>query len=148
MDENDNVVDGWKISDKKAKSGLAGTPDFASVILDNLKLAGVQQAHKEDRITFTSLTGWPGKFICAEGRFEASDEWLVVSGSAQSTSHQPLAVRRAAIRIGRNSAPSPAPTSSPQRVKQRTPISTSSSPAPSTTTPTPPNSRSSAAFRC
>ena len=100
VDENDDVVDGWKISDKKATSGLAGTPDFASVILDNLKLAGVQQAHKEDRITFTSLTGWPGKFICAEGRFEASDEWLVVSGSAQSTSHQPLAVRRAAILIG------------------------------------------------
>ena len=69
VDENDNVVDGWKISDKKAKCGLAGTPDFASVILDNLKLAGVQQAHKEDRITFTSLAGWPGKFICAEGRY-------------------------------------------------------------------------------
>ena len=36
---------------------------------ENLKLAGVQQAHKEDRITFTSLTGWPGKYICAEGRY-------------------------------------------------------------------------------
>ncbi|SPE54216.1 Adenine specific DNA methylase (Mod-related) [Verrucomicrobia bacterium] len=69
MDENDNVVDGWKMSDKKAKSGFAGTPDFASVILENLKIAGVQQAHKEDRITFTSLTGWPGKYICAEGRY-------------------------------------------------------------------------------
>ncbi len=69
MDENDNVVDGWKISEKKAKAGLAGTPDFASVILDDLKLAGVQQAHKEDRITFTSLAGWPGNFICAEGRY-------------------------------------------------------------------------------
>jgi adenine-specific DNA-methyltransferase len=69
VDENDNVVDGWKISDKKTKAGFAGTPDFASVILDNLKLAGVQQAHKEDRITFTSLAGWPGKFICAEGRY-------------------------------------------------------------------------------
>ena len=69
VDENDNVVDGWRISEKKAKSGLAGTPDFATVILDNLKMAGVQQAHKEDRITFTSLAGWPGKFICAEGRY-------------------------------------------------------------------------------
>jgi adenine-specific DNA-methyltransferase len=29
----------------------------------------VQQAHKEDRITFTSLAGWPGRFICAEGTF-------------------------------------------------------------------------------
>ena len=39
------------------------------MILENLKAAGVQQAHKEDRITFTGLTGWPGDFICAEGRF-------------------------------------------------------------------------------
>ena len=31
--------------------------------------AGVQQAHKEDRITFTSLTPWPGRYICAEGRY-------------------------------------------------------------------------------
>jgi len=69
VDENDNVVDGWKVSENKTKAPFAGTPDFASVILDNLKLAGVQQAHKEDRITFTSLAGWPGKFICAEGRY-------------------------------------------------------------------------------
>ena len=43
--------------------------DFAQMILDNLKAAGVQQAAKEDRITFTSLTGWPGRLICAEGTF-------------------------------------------------------------------------------
>jgi len=43
--------------------------DFAEVILENLKASGVQQAHKEDRVTFTALTGWPGKFICAEARF-------------------------------------------------------------------------------
>ena len=29
----------------------------------------MQQAHKEDRIAFTSITGWPGNFICAEGRY-------------------------------------------------------------------------------
>ena len=28
--------------------------DFAQMILENLKTAGVQQAHKEDNITFTS----------------------------------------------------------------------------------------------
>ncbi|MCC3246030.1 site-specific DNA-methyltransferase [Methylocystis sp. WRRC1] len=43
--------------------------DFAAMILENLRAAGVQQAHKEDKIVFTSLTGWPGRFICAEGRF-------------------------------------------------------------------------------
>lgn len=69
VDENDNVVDNWKISEKKPRSAVAGIKDFASIILENLKLAGVQQAHKEDRITFTSLIGWPGNYICAEGRY-------------------------------------------------------------------------------
>ena len=43
--------------------------DFAALILDNLRRAGVQQAHRDDKIDFTSLTGWPGDYICAEGRF-------------------------------------------------------------------------------
>jgi len=47
--------------------------DFAQMILDNLKAAGVQQAAKEDRISFTSLTGWPGNYICAEGTYVESD---------------------------------------------------------------------------
>ena len=46
-----------------------GSHRLRPMVLENLKTAGVQQAHKEDRITFTSLTGWPGRFICAEGRF-------------------------------------------------------------------------------
>ena len=136
VDENDNVVDGWKISEKKAKSGLAGTPDFASVILENLKMAGVQQAHKEDRITFTSLAGWPGKFICAEGRYlEGKGDNAPAESAPPSSS-------------ARNSAPSPAPTLSPPPAKPPTPTSTSSSPAPSTTTPIPPSSRNSAASPC
>jgi adenine-specific DNA-methyltransferase len=44
--------------------------DFVGIILENLKTAGVQQAHKEDRITFTALTPWPGELICAEGRYQ------------------------------------------------------------------------------
>ena len=69
VDENDDVVDGWRIHEDKGKAGFAGTPDFASVILENLRIAGVQQAHREDRISFTSLVGWPGEYICAEGRY-------------------------------------------------------------------------------
>jgi adenine-specific DNA-methyltransferase len=40
------------------------------MILENLKTAGVQQAHKEDKISFTALTPWPGDLVCAEGRYE------------------------------------------------------------------------------
>jgi adenine-specific DNA-methyltransferase len=44
--------------------------DFVQVILENLRNAGVQQAHKEDKITFTSLVPWPGELICAEGAYD------------------------------------------------------------------------------
>ena len=47
--------------------------DFVSMILDNLKIAGVQQSHKEDKIDFTVLTPWPGEMICAEGRYMEGD---------------------------------------------------------------------------
>ena len=43
------------------------------MILENLKVAGVQQAHKEDKIQFTSLTGWAGTWVCAEGRYREGD---------------------------------------------------------------------------
>ncbi len=43
---------------------------FVEMIIDNLRTAGVQQAHKEDKIDFISLTPWPGDLICAEGRYE------------------------------------------------------------------------------
>jgi adenine-specific DNA-methyltransferase len=41
--------------------------DFGQIILENLKTAGVQQAHKNDKIDFISLTSWPGDLVCAEG---------------------------------------------------------------------------------
>ena len=43
--------------------------NFVQIILENLKTAGVQQAHKQDKISFTSLTPWPGDLVCAEGRY-------------------------------------------------------------------------------
>ena len=48
-------------------------PDFASMILENLKTAGVQQAHREDRISFSSLAPWPGHYVYGEGRYEEAD---------------------------------------------------------------------------
>ena len=39
------------------------------MILEQLATAGVQQAHKEDRIAFAAVSPWPGAYICAEGRY-------------------------------------------------------------------------------
>jgi adenine-specific DNA-methyltransferase len=33
----------------------------------------VQQAHREDRITFTALMPWPGDLVCADGRYTEGD---------------------------------------------------------------------------
>ncbi|MBD9529142.1 site-specific DNA-methyltransferase [Paracoccus sp. PAR01] len=71
VDWNDELVDLHEAAEdrRKATERAERVEDFAQMILENLKAAGVQQAHKEDRITFTSLTGWPGRYICAEGHF-------------------------------------------------------------------------------
>jgi len=70
VDENDELID--KVADMRSHYGKG--MDFTQSILENLKVAGVQQAHKENRISFISLTPWPGDMICAEGRYiEGSD---------------------------------------------------------------------------
>ncbi|HFO1396114.1 DNA methyltransferase [Pseudomonas aeruginosa] len=63
VDEEDNLID--HVAETQAEYGQ----DFASLILANLRTAGVQQAHKADKIEFTSLEPWPGDLICAEGRY-------------------------------------------------------------------------------
>ena len=68
VDENDELIGG--VGDALHRYSVH--TDFAEMILDNLSVAGVQQAHKEDKITFTSLTPWPGDLICAEGRYVES----------------------------------------------------------------------------
>lgn len=65
VDENDELIDGVK----EGKGGYGAGRDFTSLILENLKTAGVQQAHKEDKIVFSTLNPWPGDLICAEGRY-------------------------------------------------------------------------------
>jgi adenine-specific DNA-methyltransferase len=69
VDENDELLDGLAVSKGEDEQG------FVRMILENLKTAGVQQAHKEDKITFSSIGPWPGALVCAEGRYiEAEKE--------------------------------------------------------------------------
>ena len=91
VDENDELID--TLHQQQAQH--AAKQSFPQMILDNLKTAGVQQAHKEDRITFTALTAWPGYLICAEGRY-------IEQGSKVGADATALAgvEKRAAIFIG------------------------------------------------
>ena len=63
VDENDELIDILK----EGSAEYGAKQSFPQMILENLKTAGVQQAHKEDRIAFTALAPWPGHLVCAEG---------------------------------------------------------------------------------
>lgn len=69
VDENDELIDGLR----EGGDAYDAKPSFPEMILENLKTAGVQQAHKEGRIAFTSLMPWPGDLVCAEGRYLEGD---------------------------------------------------------------------------
>ena len=83
VDENDELIDAFK----DAGAGDTEKQTFPQMIMENLKAAGVHQAHKEDRISFTALKPWPGHLVCAEG--------LYLEGDAEAG-----AEKRAAIFIG------------------------------------------------
>ena len=68
MDENDDLVEPFCVAESAPKT------DFATMILENLKTTGVQQAHKEDRIVFSSLVPFPGTFICGDGRYQEGEK--------------------------------------------------------------------------
>ena len=95
VDEDDELIDNLA----EDKLGYGGVQDFATVILEHLRTSGVQQAHKEDRISFTSIKPWPGDLVCAEGRyFEGSTERIakaIVDGDPDSGDE-----KRAGIFIG------------------------------------------------
>ena len=80
VDENGDVI-------AESSNGYGTEYDFTQVMLDNLETSGVQQAHREDRIEFSSITPWPGRLVCAEGGY-------VEGGEENGTE------RRAAIFIG------------------------------------------------
>jgi len=65
MDEHDELID----TSNETSPEYGAKQSFPQMILENLKTSGVQQAHKEDKITFTALTPWPGYLVCAEARY-------------------------------------------------------------------------------
>ena len=87
VDENDELID--PLMDQS--EAYADTQTFLNIMLDTLKVAGVQQAHKEDKIEFSSREIWPGAYISAVGRVALNEE-AADKGSSQE--------QRAAIFVG------------------------------------------------
>lgn len=65
--------DGDAVDLTESRLGFTAKKNFTELILENLKAAGVQQAHREDKIMLSSLSPWPGDLICAEGRYREGD---------------------------------------------------------------------------
>ena len=67
----EELIDAFDAAEGKrapAVADLAGH-DFAAIVTDYLKAEGVKQQAKGDRISFDSLSPWPGNFIGATGSF-------------------------------------------------------------------------------
>ena len=75
VNDDDSLVDPYRQG-----ATAEGATDFAQMILDTLRVAGVQQAHKEDRISFESLDGWPGSYIAGKGAYRDADGTLKTAG--------------------------------------------------------------------
>jgi adenine-specific DNA-methyltransferase len=69
IDENNKFIE--EASDRNGDARDA--TNFVQIILDNLKTSGVQQADKRGKMVFSSLSPWPGRYICADGRYLDSD---------------------------------------------------------------------------
>ena len=70
LNDDDELID--RVADRAPAYGTA--EDFAAMVLGHLATTGVQQAHKADRITFSSVDPWPGERICAQGRYTEGEE--------------------------------------------------------------------------
>jgi adenine-specific DNA-methyltransferase len=75
------VNDDDTITDPLKQGATAeGATDFAQMIINTLRVAGVQQAHKQDRISFESLDGWPGVLLAGKGSYRDADGTLKTAG--------------------------------------------------------------------
>jgi adenine-specific DNA-methyltransferase len=61
--EEIEAAEGRRIRDETPEN------DFAQIVIEHLKTAGVHQHEKGDRITFDSVQPWPGNWIGAEASF-------------------------------------------------------------------------------
>ena len=126
VDENDELIDGIA----ESQDGYSEERGFVQMILEHLKTAGVQQAHKEERSP--SLRSRPGRAI-----------WSAPKGTI--TRATPSRQRETCRHLHRPGVRFRFPPRSGIRCPQRLamPTSVCSLPAPSTTMPTPRNLTSS-----
>jgi adenine-specific DNA-methyltransferase len=94
VDVDDSLFDELEAAEgRRQKGATSETTDFAEMVLENLRKSGVQQAHRADRLVFSSMKPWPGRFVCGEGKVRQASE-----GEGDTLAGSPE--RRAAILVG------------------------------------------------
>ena len=76
VNQEGDFIDEKKIASKDpdiAKTRDPATTEFVGTILHELERVGVQQANKEDHITLSGVTHWPGNSICAKATFQEGE---------------------------------------------------------------------------
>ena len=123
VDENDELID--RVADTRL--GYNRQQDFTATILENLRTAGVQQAHKADKIAFSSIVPWQGELVCAEGRYANGGGQTHGGKAAGEHTREANGLEPSsgpASSSARSSAPSPAPIWWSPPGRPRTPAST------------------------
>jgi adenine-specific DNA-methyltransferase len=84
---------------------VAGSADYLSTILDNLRKAGVQNTVKNERLVFDRLDAFPGEYIQAEGVYTESGapKAVRVSVGPEFGTVGPEWIKQAALEAARGS---------------------------------------------
>jgi adenine-specific DNA-methyltransferase len=94
MDTDDSLFDELEAAEGRRQPGVTSeAADFTQMVLDNLKRSGVQQRDRVDRLVFSSLELFPGRYICGQGAVRQASE-----GESDTLSDSPT--RRAAVFVG------------------------------------------------
>lgn len=67
--EGGHHISGMRLAARAAEKISTESDDFIRVVLDNLKTAGVGNTKKGERLRFTALRAFPGRYVNAEGRY-------------------------------------------------------------------------------
>ncbi|MGA7325406.1 MAG: site-specific DNA-methyltransferase, partial [Rhodomicrobium sp.] len=72
-EDGQHRISGTRLAARAVEKKAADSDDFIRVVLDNLKAAGVGNTKKGERLRFTALRAFPGRYVNAEGRYIQGD---------------------------------------------------------------------------
>lgn len=72
-EDEGETISTTRLAARPAEEEAVESDDFVRVVLDNLKTAGVGNTKKNERLRFTALRPFPGRYVNAEGRYTEGD---------------------------------------------------------------------------